>query len=110
MKTSHTLALLLSAALAAACSTARANDDGTPVESFDYAVSSKTRAEVIADTQIWRESGLAAVQSSESPNFMSHDYQQAQQRYERMHASPQFDALVEQIARERGESFRAAKR
>ncbi|MBA2723333.1 MAG: DUF4148 domain-containing protein [Methylibium sp.] len=109
MKTSHTLALLLSATLAAACSAAQANDDGTPVESFDYTVS-KTRAEVIADTQIWRESGLAAVQSSESPNFMSHDYQQAQQRYERMHASPQFDALVERIARERGESFRAATR
>lgn len=104
MNTSIIKCLLLSATLAAAFTTTQT---ATAAEAPEVP---KTRAEVIADTQIWRESGLAALQETDSTDFHTDAYLQAQRRYERTHASPRFAELVEQIARERGERVVAASR
>ncbi|RZU02944.1 DUF4148 domain-containing protein [Rivibacter subsaxonicus] len=70
-----------------------------------------TRAEVMADLQIWRESGLADLQKSEDPTAsFSAEYRQAQARYERMRASPQFAMLVAKFAGVRGEPLSSASR
>jgi hypothetical protein len=63
-----------------------------------------SRAEVLADLQVWRESGLAllAADPGQAP-FTGSDYQQARTRYERMRASPGFAELVNTIARRKGE-------
>ena len=64
-----------------------------------------SRAEVLADLQIWRESGLAAEQQTgdRDPELFSDHYRAAEARYADMHASPSFAALVDRIARKRGE-------
>jgi Domain of unknown function (DUF4148) len=102
MNTPKMMPLMACAALAAAFATARAAE-------ADTVAAPKTRAEVIAELQIWRESGLAAMQSNDSADYFSRDYLVAQQRYEQMRASPHFAALVERIARERGETLFASR-
>lgn len=79
----------------------------------DDAVAAKplTRAEVMADLQIWRESGLAYWQGLDDPSVcMMAPYVQAQARYERMRASPQFAVLVQQLGGPSAESVVAAQR
>ncbi|WP_251779595.1 DUF4148 domain-containing protein [Caldimonas mangrovi] len=72
--------------------------------------STLTRAEVLADLEIWRRSGLAAQGRGEaSPDFFSEEYRQAHARYAAMKASPEFAALVQTIARERGETVLAGR-
>lgn len=63
-----------------------------------------TRAEVLADLQVWRSSGLAAFEKDLSlAEFHSREHQAARARYEQMRASPEFHALVQAIAMRRGE-------
>lgn len=63
-----------------------------------------TRAEVLADLQIWRQSGLARFHDEDSyTSIQGAQYQAALARYKRMRASPEFDALVQAIASRRGE-------
>lgn len=63
-----------------------------------------SRAEVLADTQIWRESGLAALDRGEaSYHVFSPNYELARARYMAMRSSPSFAVLVQTIAVERGE-------
>ena len=70
-----------------------------------------TRAEVMADLQIWRESGLADMQNREDAAVsFTEEYRQAHARYERMRASPQFALLVAKFAGVRGEPISAASR
>lgn len=68
------------------------------------ALPSPTRAEVLADLQVWRASGLATldVDPSQAP-FTSRAYLSARARYDQMRASPDFAALVRDIAIRRGE-------
>ena len=66
-------------------------------------VGTLTRAEVIADLEVWRASGLAAIESQEEVDRNSAAYQAARARYLALRASPAFAARVDDIARERGE-------
>jgi hypothetical protein len=60
-------------------------------------VSQVTRAEVMADAQIWRESGLAQLDAGESPDRDSAPYRQAQAKYDELRASPYFATLVQRF-------------
>jgi hypothetical protein len=62
------------------------------------------RAEVIADMLVWRRAGMAAFGRGEaSPDTFSPEFRNARARYAAMRASPEFAALVQAIARRRGE-------
>lgn len=89
------------------CTAALAQDVGgaSPADAPAPA-SSVSRAEVLADLQIWRESGMAELQAGESgPDVYSARYRSAEARYATMRAGPAFAALVGRIARERGEKL-----
>ena len=62
-----------------------------------------SRAEVLADLQIWRESGMAALQWRDEPAMFDAGYDAAAARYAALRAAPTFAALVERIAREHGD-------
>jgi len=64
----------------------------------------RSRAEVIADLEIYRRSGLAQLDASESPDAFGKAYLEAQARYQALRAAPEFKQLVARIARERGEA------
>ena len=65
--------------------------------------STLAREEVLADLEIWRESGLSALESGEAgPDVLSTEYRRAAAKYAALRSSPQFDERVEQIARQRG--------
>ncbi len=68
-----------------------------------------TRAEVLADLQIWRASGLAALQyrGEAGPDLNSEAAEQARQRYAQLRSSPKFAELVRSIAADRGEVMAA---
>ena len=92
--------------------TAFANDAGgsSPSETV-VPVSSQSRAEVLADLQVWQDAGLAAEQWGEAgPEVFAARYQQAEARYQAMRAAPAFAALVARIARVRGERTDLAAR
>ena len=93
------IALLGSAALAAPSS-----DMPTSAELRAYTPVPRTRAEVIADLEVYRRSGLAGLDSSDSPDAFSGAYAEAQARYQAMRAAPAFKQRVARIARERGEA------
>jgi hypothetical protein len=63
-----------------------------------------SRAEVLADLQIWRESGLEALQNGEESAVCTPHYDAALARYAALRASPAFAALVQRIAQQRGET------
>lgn len=73
-----------------------------------YAERPLSRAEVIADLQIWRESGMAALHQGDEPALFSPRYAEVSARYAAMHASPAFAALVRRIAAQRGEAVNVA--
>lgn len=61
-----------------------------------------SRAEVLADLQIWRESGMAELNSGEVGLAYTPAYEAAAARYEALHAAPSFAALVQRIAQRMG--------
>lgn len=69
-----------------------------------------SRAEVIADLQIYRRSGLAALEVSESPEIFSKAHDEARNRYLAMRNSAEFKQLVARIASDRGETQATAGR
>jgi hypothetical protein len=63
------------------------------------ASSTKTRAEVRADLQIWRESGLWQYEAfGEGPNGFEPGYQAALARYAELRSSPRYAELVAKFA------------
>jgi hypothetical protein len=60
-------------------------------------VSRVTRAEVMAEAQLWRESGLAQLDAGEAPDRDSAAYRSAQAKYESLRASPYYAALVQRF-------------
>jgi hypothetical protein len=64
---------------------------------------SLTRAEVIADLQIWQASGMAELHAGEELAWFKNGYNAAAGRYTAQRASPAFALLVKRIAQERGE-------
>lgn len=68
-----------------------------------------SRAEVLADLQIWRDSGMAELHAGEEPAWFNNPrYDAAATRYAAMRTSPAFAALVERIAQQRGEKVKIA--
>jgi hypothetical protein len=103
-------------AIASVLATAQAYaDEGAPYAASPAAVTDETapavseqphtlsRAEVLADIQIWRESGLAELQHSDMPDVYSAEYQRASAKYQALRKSPRFAELVQSIAAKRGE-------
>lgn len=101
MSTKTFIASALFATLAAVSTVALANDNPTvqPVNS----PSQVSRAQVLADLQIYRESGLAAVEQSETYGYDSARRDQAQAKYAKLRNSPYYATLVKRIAAEHGE-------
>lgn len=60
--------------------------------------SQKSRAEVLADLEIYRESGLALVDRTEDMSENTARRQQAQARYDQLRQSPAYAALVQKFA------------
>ncbi|WP_416758132.1 DUF4148 domain-containing protein [Roseateles sp. So40a] len=60
--------------------------------------SQKSRAEVLADLQIYRESGLAAVDRTEDSSLELNQRTKAEARYAELKASPKYAQLVQQFA------------
>jgi hypothetical protein len=64
--------------------------------------SQKTRAEVLADLQIYRESGLAAVDRTEDFALNATQRSQAEARYAALKSSPKYAELVQRFAAKEG--------
>lgn len=63
-----------------------------------------SRAEVLADLALWKRSGMAALDRGEaSPSPASPEYRAAHARYVALRNSPEYTALVKEIAGQRGE-------
>jgi Domain of unknown function (DUF4148) len=104
MNASKTISVICSAVLAIGLCSASAAEEANNAPAPEL-----TRAEVLADLAIWRESGLADAQSGESAaDPVSPTYIAAMARYQALRASPQFALLVQRIARERGEKAQIA--
>lgn len=67
-----------------------------------------SRAEVIADLEVYRQSGLAELEGRDEPAFYGADYRAAQARYRALRESPAFSMRVAQLARQRGEVVASA--
>ena len=72
----------------------------TVPDQVPVSASTLTRAEVLADFHIWRAAGLQDLNRGDAtPDTQSLAYRQAQAKYESLHASPQFSALVDKLSR-----------
>lgn len=65
--------------------------------------SAKSRAEVLAELEIYRRSGLAELERVEGVDYFGHRHRVASARYAAMRVSPEFASLVLAIAERRGE-------
>jgi hypothetical protein len=65
--------------------------------------SALSRAEVLADLQVWKASGLAELQNGYTSAVSDTQYQRAVARYAALRNSPNFATLVQSIAAKRGE-------
>jgi hypothetical protein len=88
---------------------ARASGDLDILREYDivdrHYMPTLTRAEVLADLQIWQRAGLDRFGRGEaSPDVHSPEYRRAFARYAALRASPEFAALVKSIAVKRGEA------
>jgi len=66
--------------------------------------SGKSRAEVLADLEIYRASGLSELESHNTVDFTSPRYEEARLIYAGLRQQPGFQRLVMAIARQRGEA------
>ena len=110
----HTQGTRTRAEVRAELDRARANGELEHIRQYDTIdrnfKSTLSRAEVLADLEIWRRSGLAGLQRGEaSPDTFSPQYREAHARYVAMRSSPEFAALVQSIARDRGEIVTAGR-
>lgn|GEM_PF-5585563 len=85
-----------------------ASTDNTGAQVAAAASAPVSRAEVLADLEVYRQSGLAALDSRDAPDVYGADYQQAQARYKALRSSPTFAMAVARIAHERGDAVAAA--
>jgi hypothetical protein len=70
---------------------------------FNDQASTLSRAEVLADLQVWQASGLAQLQHGDAPDVYGAEYQRASALYAALRKSPHFAVLVQSIAAKRGE-------
>lgn len=90
---------LLTTGLAAGAAVAHDIDDGAGVSARPL-----TRAEVIADLEIYVQSGLRDLDMQDGSRFGGPDEAAARARYEALRRAPAFAARVQEIARQRGEA------
>ncbi len=88
MKIHHLLLIASTLSLAAAGSIAQ------PVAQSLAEPPALTRAEVLADLELYRESGLAQLNDGPIVSSSAAEYQAAQRRYRELRASPRYAALV----------------
>jgi hypothetical protein len=93
---------------------ARANGDLDVLRQYDTVdrsyVPTLSRAEVLADLEIWRSSGMAALDRGEaSYDGFSPAYRRAQARYAELRDSPLYAALVQSFASRRGETLASTR-
>ncbi|OWQ84517.1 hypothetical protein CDN98_18570 [Roseateles terrae] len=98
MSSKNIIASVLFASVAAISGQAMANDNPhlQPVNT----PSQVSRAEVLADLQIYRESGLQAVEQSESYGYDVARREQAQAKYAELRRSPYYATLVKRYGAE----------
>ncbi|MBV8604930.1 MAG: DUF4148 domain-containing protein [Pelomonas sp.] len=101
----HTLLLASALGLVAGSAMAQAMDDPQQAQ-FGPKL---TRAEVQADLEIYRESGLLDLDRGESVDTESPRYQAALKRYNERRASTQYVALLHSFEAKNGEKVAAAK-
>jgi hypothetical protein len=82
---------------------ARAHGELEHIRQYDIVThrqpSTLTRAEVLADLQLWQRAGLSAFgRGQASADVHAPGYRAAYARYEALRASPEYDALVATIA------------
>lgn len=75
---------------------------------FSAEPSGLSRAEVLADLEVWKASGLAALQRGDRQDVYSAEYQRASALYAALRKSPHFAVLVQSIASKRGDMVAGA--
>jgi hypothetical protein len=105
MNAFKTISLICSAVLAIGFGSARAAEEGNNAPAPEL-----SRAEVLAELVIWRESGSADAQKSgeSASDPVNPAYLAALSRYHALRSAPQFALLVQRIASERGEKTQIA--
>ncbi|MBH9576980.1 DUF4148 domain-containing protein [Inhella proteolytica] len=66
-----------------------------------------SRAEVLADLEIYQRSGLGAIEQDDLQMFRGERYRAALARYRALRQSPEFAVRVQAIAQRRGETLTA---
>lgn len=97
--------LVLAVAAAAALTPAFAQEQ---VFDSSKVVSTRSRAQVLAELELYRASGLAELERHDSIDFTSPAYQLAQRLYTGLRTSSNFDRVVKAIATQRGEIMNTA--
>lgn len=64
-----------------------------------------SRAEVLADLEIYQRSGLATAEQQDLQQFRGASYQAALARYQALRRAPEFAARVTAIAQRRGDTL-----
>jgi len=95
MSTKNIIASVVFASVAALGGNAMANDN--PHTQPVNTASAVSRAEVLADLQIYRESGLAAVEQSESYGYDIARREAAEAKYAQLRQSPYYATLVKRF-------------
>ncbi|UXH78319.1 DUF4148 domain-containing protein [Roseateles amylovorans] len=95
MSTKNFIASALFASVALVSGAAMANDN--PHTQPVNTPSQVTRAEVLADLQIYRESGLAAVEQSETYGYDVQRRTEAKAKYAQLRNSPYYATLVKRF-------------
>jgi hypothetical protein len=87
---------------------ARATGDLDIAREYDVVdrnfAASRSRAEVLAELEIYRRSGLAELERGEATDTFSRQHRIASARYAAMRSSPEFASLVQAIAQRRSEA------
>lgn len=103
----HTKAIItiIAATLAAGAAFAQS----TNASADDAQLPQKTRAEVIADLEIYIQSGLRDLEMNDSPDFGGQRHQAARARYDALRRAPAFAARVREIGKHSDETVWVSK-
>lgn len=74
----------------------------------DAPAAGPSRAEVLAELEIWRESGLPATECGDAADPTNPAHVEALARYHALRAAPRFAQIVDRIERARGEKRQVA--
>ena len=108
MNARKTVSLAAGLLLSASLGTAMAADVNSPADT-PVATAPLTRAEVLADLEIWRLSGMAGLGTGDADADAGNaQIAIADAKYHQMHDSPEFAQRVMRIARKRGEAVELA--